>query len=115
MQTEQFCTRQRKPADMRIKHVRSDWLILFVSKVFFLLQELAVKVWTYVCLMNRFHYCASSAWDWTQTRDVTNSVFALDDLRILATFQLFDIRQIVGSISGKCKYLILFNLINLIN
>ena len=45
-------------------------------------------------------------------RDVTNFVFAFD-MRILNTFQPFDIRRIVGSISSECEYFILFNLIKL--
>jgi len=43
--------------------------------------------------------------------DVTNFVFAFDDMQILITFQQFYIRRIVRSISGKCRYFILLNLI----
>ena len=43
-------------------------------------------------------------------RDVTNFMFAFENMRILTTFQLFDIRQIVGGISVECEYFILCNL-----
>ena len=42
--------------------------------------------------------------------DVLNFVFAFDNMRILTTFQLFDIRRIVARTSVECEYFILCNL-----
>ena len=44
------------------------------------------------------------------TRDVTNFVFAFGNMRRSTTFQLFDVRQIVGGISVECEYFTLCNL-----
>jgi len=46
-------------------------------------------------------------------RDVTNFVFAFKNIRILTSFQLFDIGRIVGNISGECEYFIVLSLIEL--
>jgi len=39
----------------------------------------------------------------SMTRDVTNFIFAFDNMRILTTFQPFDIRRIVGGTSVECE------------
>jgi len=58
-------------------------------------------------------YCTSHGviWQCDRSRDVTNFVSAFDNMRILTSFQLFDIWQIVGNISGECEYFILLSLI----
>jgi len=45
--------------------------------------------------------------------DVTKFVFAFDTMRIFDNFTAFNIRRIVGGISGEYEYFILFNLIKL--
>ena len=60
-----------------------------------------------VCLLYRDNLHAQLI---STTRDVTNFVFAFDNMRILTTFQLFDIRRIVARTSVECEYFILCNL-----
>jgi len=67
--------------------------------------------WLYIVIMLK---CLLPAWTayrrGTETRDATNFIFTFDNIWILTTFQLFDIRRIVGGISVKCEYFILCNL-----
>jgi len=44
-------------------------------------------------------------------RHVTEFVFAFNNVRILTTFQLFDILRRAGSISVECEYFILLIMI----